>query len=70
MMRQVPRQCVHLHRQDRTDKYPDVACTTTVDLNIYENVYNYRRHVNNDFHYAVYDYFPRRPVNDYLHYGP
>ena len=35
------------------------------------NVYfNYRRHVNNDFHYAVYDYFPRRPVNVYLHYGP
>ena len=50
--------------------YDFEPCTTTVDLNIYENVYNYRRHVNNDFHYAVYDYFPRRPVNVYLHYGP
>ena len=44
--------------------------TSTDDLNIYENVYNYRRHVNNDFHYAMYDYFPRRPVNVYLHYSP
>ena len=26
--------------------------------------------VYHDFHYVVYDYFPRRPVNDYLHYGP
>ena len=25
-------------------------------------MYHYRRHVNN--------YFPRRPVNDYLHNGP
>ena len=30
-------------------------------MNIYENVYNYRRHVNNDFHYAMYDYFHYDP---------
>ena len=29
--RQVTRERVHLHRQDRTDKCPDVVCTTTVD---------------------------------------
>ena len=34
------------------------------DMNNYFHyeMYHYRRHVNN--------YFPRRPVNDYLHYGP
>ena len=35
----------------------------------YENVYNYRRHMNNDFHYAVYDYFPRQQLNNYFHYA-
>ena len=35
-----------------------------------QDLNNYRRHVNNDFHYAVYDYFPRRPVNVYLHDDP
>ena len=58
------------YRRPEDVGFAKIASTTTVDLNIYENVYNYRRDVNNDFHYVVYDYFPRRPVNDYLHYGP
>ena len=44
-------------------------CATTVDLNNYENMYHLPWPedpcTTTD---AVYDYFPRRPVNDYFHY--
>ena len=53
MMRQVPRQRVHLHRQDRTDKYPDVVCTTTVADDRWHNYYHYDRCENVYFLYIA-----------------
>ena len=70
MMRQITRQRVHLDRQDRTDKYADVAFTTTVapktlvssSTSPKRNVYHYfhYRHENDYFHY-------HRHVNNYFH---
>jgi len=51
-MRQVPLQCVHLHSQDRTDKYPDVVCTTTVvPKTLDSSSSSPKTNVNHYFHY-------------------
>ena len=81
VMRQVPRKHVHLHRQDRTDKYrrrvrlPPLRpvndyfhyapCTTTVDPRRFRGRQVPRR--DPEQLRNVYHYFPRRAVNVYFH---
>ena len=75
-MHQVPlRPVYNYRRQDRTDKYPDNVCTTTVDLNIYEKhcTTTIAKTVKFDYHRRVQlqlreRLLPLRHEYNYFHY--